>query len=58
MTLRPQRYGGPNVIEASSIVNTKRVTATLKNVMFGDVWMCAGQSNMEMAVRTVRKEHK
>ena len=58
MTLKPHRYGGPYTIEASSVVKSTKVTATLKDVLFGDVWICAGQSNMEMGVRTVRKEHE
>ena len=58
VTLRPHRYGGPYVIKASSYVNGKRVTATLRDVLFGDVWICSGQSNMEMAVRAVSNERK
>jgi sialate O-acetylesterase len=27
-------------------------TKTLKNILFGDVWICSGQSNMEMSVNT------
>jgi sialate O-acetylesterase len=29
-------------------------TITLKNVMVGEVWVCSGQSNMEMALRPTR----
>ena len=55
MTLSPHKYGGPYTIKASSIVNSTKVTATLKDVLFGDVWICSGQSNMEMSVRAVGK---
>jgi sialate O-acetylesterase len=29
-------------------------TLTYKNVLVGEVWLCSGQSNMEMAVKSVR----
>ena len=58
MTLKPHRYGGPYVIKASSFVNGTRVGASLRDVLFGDVWICSGQSNMEMAVRAVGGEYK
>ncbi|TCD08619.1 9-O-acetylesterase [Pedobacter frigidisoli] len=36
-------YGGPYIITISD-----GETITLKNVLIGDVWVCSGQSNMEM----------
>ncbi|MBO9619045.1 MAG: 9-O-acetylesterase [Niabella sp.] len=36
-------YGGPY-----SINITEENTITLENVLIGDVWLCSGQSNMEM----------
>jgi sialate O-acetylesterase len=41
VTINPLKAGGPHTID---IVATN--TITLKNVLFGDVWLCAGQSNM------------
>ncbi len=41
--------GGPYEL----IVTGSSDTITLKNVMIGDVWVCSGQSNMEMRVRHV-----
>jgi sialate O-acetylesterase len=41
--------GGPYALEASSGGQAQR----LNDVMVGDVWLCSGQSNMEMAVRQV-----
>ncbi|MDR2496051.1 MAG: family 43 glycosylhydrolase [Tannerellaceae bacterium] len=37
--LPPQKAGGPHTIS----INNRE----LKNILFGDVWLCAGQSNME-----------
>jgi sialate O-acetylesterase len=31
-------------------------TVTLKNVLAGDVWLCSGQSNMELRVKQLTKE--
>lgn len=36
-------YGGPYSIDISDGTNV-----TLKNIMIGEVWLCSGQSNMEM----------
>jgi sialate O-acetylesterase len=41
VTINPIKAGGPHTID---IVATN--TITLKNVLIGDVWLCAGQSNM------------
>jgi len=49
--LAPMKAGGPYtiIIDASNHI-------TLKDVLFGDVWLCAGQSNMvhQMALHSVR----
>jgi sialate O-acetylesterase len=46
--LPPQKAGGPHTltIRASN-------TITISNVLFGDVWLCSGQSNMETPVSRV-----
>ncbi|HOK05488.1 MAG TPA: sialate O-acetylesterase, partial [Victivallales bacterium] len=41
--LEPQLPGGPHCIEFQS----KSATKKLDNILFGDVWICSGQSNME-----------
>ena len=46
--LHPMPSGGDWSIRASAAGN---VSAVLHHVAFGDVWMCAGQSNMEHALR-------
>lgn len=38
--------GGPYTITISS----KKEKITLKNILLGEVWLCSGQSNMEMAI--------
>ncbi|MEE9432592.1 MAG: sialate O-acetylesterase [Melioribacteraceae bacterium] len=43
--LQPIHAGGPYEL----IIKGER-TLTIKNVMVGEVWICSGQSNMEMAI--------
>ena len=45
----PFGAGGPHTLTASR----DGETVTRNNVMFGDVWLCSGQSNMEMGVANV-----
>jgi len=45
--LQPLPAGGPFRLTVSSGGNT----ATVNDVLFGDVWLCSGQSNMQMPVR-------
>ena len=37
-------------INAYSVVKGGRVTVSLEDVSFGDVWICSGQSNTEFTV--------
>ena len=46
-------FGGPYTINAYSIVNKTKVTLSLEDILFGDVWICSGQSNMEFTVGMV-----
>jgi len=41
------RAGGPYVLSVSN----SRETRTFADVMIGEVWLCSGQSNMEMTMR-------
>jgi sialate O-acetylesterase len=43
-----QSYGGPYTMTISG-----RNTITFTNVMIGEVWVCSGQSNMELPLATV-----
>ena len=43
--LPAQTAGGPYTMEINKII--------LKNILFGDVWLCSGQSNMELPISRV-----
>lgn len=45
----PFKAGGPFTLTV-----TGAQTVTLRNVMVGDVWICSGQSNMEMGIGAIR----
>ena len=45
LQLPPQKAGGPYTFRID--------TLEIKNVLFGDVWLCSGQSNMETPVSRV-----
>jgi sialate O-acetylesterase len=47
--IQPPPAGGPYTIKISG-----RETAELHNVLVGDVWLCGGQSNMQMTLRAAR----
>ena len=54
--LDPVSYAGPSTsytISASLLDETIKIT----DVLFGDVWICSGQSNMGYTVYMVRKIH-
>ncbi|MCH5718269.1 sialate O-acetylesterase [Niabella hibiscisoli] len=44
--LKPMRWGGPYDLTITSSDDKK----VLQNILIGDVWICSGQSNMEMPV--------
>ncbi|MDR1518008.1 MAG: sialate O-acetylesterase [Dysgonamonadaceae bacterium] len=46
VTLQATAYGGPYTLKVSG----KKNEIVLNNVLVGDVWLCSGQSNMEMPV--------
>jgi len=52
ITLAPQKAGGPYemTFKASN-------TIVLKNILFGDVWICSGQSNMELPMDRVKDKY-
>jgi sialate O-acetylesterase len=45
------------VMTVSCEKNGVKATREIRNLILGDVWMCAGQSNMAGAVRTNKKGH-
>ncbi len=50
--LPPQKAGGPYemVFQASNSI-------VLGNILFGDVWVCSGQSNMELTMERVKEKY-
>lgn len=48
VTLDPMPAGGPYILS----INGRKDTITIDDVLVGEVWLCSGQSNMEMAVGT------
>ncbi|MEI6809756.1 MAG: sialate O-acetylesterase, partial [bacterium] len=48
--LPPHKAGGPFVMKV-----TGPEAVSLQNVLLGDVWLCSGQSNMEMGIRMCDK---
>ncbi|UJR06673.1 hypothetical protein I4U23_010959 [Adineta vaga] len=54
VTLDPVYDEGPYDIQVSQpLINGTLVTITIRDVLFGDVWLCSGQSNMQMTVREI-----
>uniref|UniRef100_A0A8D0BS21 Sialic acid acetylesterase n=1 Tax=Salvator merianae TaxID=96440 RepID=A0A8D0BS21_SALMN len=51
--LSPMAQGGPYNIEIQQAYKKGISNVTLKDVYFGDVWLCSGQSNMEMTVSQI-----
>ena len=52
-TLKPQPPGGPHSILASQDNAGVITKLQLSDVLFGDVWICSGQSNMQFTVSMV-----
>ena len=53
MTLDPVKAGGPYNVSAVQKGGSD-AEVTLTDVLFGDVWLCGGQSNMAFTVSQVR----
>ncbi len=54
VTLDPATEEGPFDIKVSQpLANGTLVTITIHDVLFGDVWVCSGQSNMQMTVSLI-----
>jgi sialate O-acetylesterase len=54
VTLEPVSDEGPFDIHVSQpLANGTLVTITLRDVLFGDVWICSGQSNMQLTVSMI-----
>ncbi|XP_069080622.1 sialate O-acetylesterase [Pleurodeles waltl] len=53
VALDPVDHGGPYVLYAEQFFRGGVTSITLQDIYFGDVWLCGGQSNMEMTVLQV-----
>ncbi|KAM4014830.1 sialate O-acetylesterase [Anomaloglossus baeobatrachus] len=51
--LDPVEYGGPYHLVAQQTYKQEITSIHLDDVLFGDVWVCGGQSNMEMTVSQI-----
>ncbi|MBB4804685.1 sialate O-acetylesterase [Flavobacterium nitrogenifigens] len=51
--LPSQKAGGPYEITLKATN-----TIVLKNILFGDVWLCSGQSNMELPMDRLKEKYK
>jgi len=49
VSIDPMEEGGPHVITATA----GNMSIALNDVLFGDVWICSGQSNMQFTVPSV-----
>jgi sialate O-acetylesterase len=52
IVLPSQKAGGPYEMTLSA-----SNTIVLKNILFGDVWLCSGQSNMELPMERVKDKY-
>ncbi|WEK17772.1 MAG: sialate O-acetylesterase [Candidatus Pedobacter colombiensis] len=50
ITLPAQKAGGPVQIQINNII--------VKDILFGDVWLCSGQSNMDLPINRVLDLYK
>ncbi|XP_042530759.1 sialate O-acetylesterase [Dipodomys spectabilis] len=48
--LDPMKPGGPYELVAHQTLGIMRFTLKIHDILFGDVWLCSGQSNMQMTV--------
>ncbi|SOD12544.1 sialate O-acetylesterase [Pedobacter xixiisoli] len=53
LTLPAMKAGGPEtmVVKGSNVIR-------LEDILIGDVWLCSGQSNMELTMNTARKKYQ
>ncbi len=52
VSLEPRKPGGPYNMEIDGINHIE-----IRNVMVGDVWVCSGQSNMELTMERVKEKY-
>ncbi len=50
--LESAEAGGPYNMDIETVESLEKIT--VKNILMGDVWLCSGQSNMEMKMDTLK----
>ncbi|CAM4698105.1 unnamed protein product, partial [Caretta caretta] len=58
VVLAPMDHGGPYSVMAEQHSREEPKNLTLRDIYFGDVWLCSGQSNMEMTVSQILNASK
>ncbi|XP_054568751.1 sialate O-acetylesterase isoform X4 [Eptesicus fuscus] len=53
VVLDPMKPGGPYEVMAQQTFGKMNLTVGVHDVLFGDVWLCSGQSNMQMTVSQI-----
>ncbi|XP_026892609.2 sialate O-acetylesterase isoform X1 [Acinonyx jubatus] len=53
VVLDPTKPGGPYEMMAQQTFGRTNFTLRVHDVLFGDVWLCSGQSNMQMTVSQI-----
>ncbi|XP_047608121.1 sialate O-acetylesterase isoform X1 [Phacochoerus africanus] len=53
VVLDPVKPGGPYEVVAQQTYGRMNFTLRVHDVLFGDVWLCSGQSNMQMTVSQI-----
>ncbi|XP_036132540.1 sialate O-acetylesterase [Molossus molossus] len=53
VVLDPLKPGGPYEVMAQQTLGRMNLTLRVHDVLFGDVWLCSGQSNMQMTVSQI-----
>ncbi|KAM7051620.1 sialate O-acetylesterase isoform 2-T2 [Molossus nigricans] len=53
VVLDPLKPGGPYEVVAQQTLGRMNLTLRVHDVLFGDVWLCSGQSNMQMTVSQI-----
>ncbi|XP_054448634.1 sialate O-acetylesterase [Pteronotus mesoamericanus] len=53
VVLDPLKPGGPYEVVAQQTLGRRNLTLRVHDVLFGDVWLCSGQSNMQMTVSQI-----
>src|SRR5205814_10392815 len=52
ITLLPMHAGGPYDMQIDAVNHI-----TIKNILIGDVWVCSGQSNMELSMDRLKDKY-